>query len=135
MPNTGDATGFFASLLGRGDTLFTLRQDGSRLTGTVEGADSGDFGGNDEVISIEEGKVEGNSVYFKAGSITFSGTLKADQIELKRTVDSPLQPTSTREAPTVRRTAIGSPPDGSDPSEGVGGETPPAPFVLHRVQR
>jgi beta-galactosidase len=135
MPSTGDATGVFASLLAPGATLFTLRQDGSKLTGTVDGADSGDFGGNDEPLPIEEGKVESNSVYFKAGSSTFSGTVKADQIELKRTVNSPLPPTGAREAPAVRHPAIGPPPDGSDPSEGVGGGPPPVPLVLHRVKR
>ena len=44
LPNTGEAAGFIASIIARGETLFTLRQDGSSLTGTVEGSDSGDFG-------------------------------------------------------------------------------------------
>ena len=54
----------------------------------------GFFGGNDAPLPIEEGKVDGNSVSFKAGNSTFSGTLKGDQIELQRMVDFGFRPAS-----------------------------------------
>ena len=41
-------------------------------------------------LPIEEGKVDGDSVSFKAGNSTYSGTLKGDQIELQRKIDSGL---------------------------------------------
>ena len=132
IPRTGEANGLFALLLGRGDTLFSLRQDGNRLTGTVDG---GGFGGNDGPLPIEEGKVDGNSVSFKIGNSTFSGTLKGDQIEFQRTVDSGFRLTSAPEAPAGTRPAIGPPPDGTDPSRGINWGRSPAPLVLHRVQR
>ena len=135
LPNTGEAAGFIASIIARGETLFTLRQDGSSLTGTVEGSDSGDFGAKNEPLPIEEGRVEGDSISFKLGRNMFSGTVKSDRIELLQKADSALQLTSSPNAPAVRRPAIGPPPDGSDPSAGPGGETPPSPFALHRVQR
>jgi beta-galactosidase len=135
LPNTGDATGFIASINARGETLFTLRQDGSSLTGTVEGSDSDEFGAKNEPLPIEEGKVEGDSISFRLGRNMFSGTVKSDRIELLQKADSALQPPGTLNTSAVRRPAIGPPPDGSDPSAGPGGETPPSPFALHRVQR
>jgi beta-galactosidase len=67
--------------------LFTLRQDGNKLTGSMEGAGGGFFGGSDAGIPITEGKVDGKNVYFKAGNNTYSGRLEGDQIELQRTVE------------------------------------------------
>jgi len=120
---------------GGGDTVFSLRQDGNSLTGNVEGAGGGFFGGNDAPLAIEEGKVDGNNVSFKAGNATYAGTLKGDQIELQRRVDFGFRLTSAPEAPAGTRPAIGPPPDGSDPSREVGWGRPAGPFVLHRVQR
>ena len=37
--------------------VFTLRQDGNNLTGTVEGGNGGFFGGSDIPAEITEGKV------------------------------------------------------------------------------
>jgi beta-galactosidase len=112
--------------------VFTLRQAGSDLTGTVEGASRSFSGGSDVPAPITEGKVDGDRISFKVGSGSFSGTVKGDQIELERAMDSrrwenPPQP----EVP-----AVGPAPDGSDPSRGVSsGARRNAPIVLHRVQR
>jgi beta-galactosidase len=135
IPRTGDSSGLLALPLGGGDTVFSLRQDGNSLTGSMEGAGGGFFGGNDAPLPIEEGKVDGNNISFKAGNATYGGKLKEDQIELQRRVDLGLRLMSAPEAPAGTRPAIGPPPDGSDPSRGVGWGRPPGPLVLHRVQR
>ncbi len=132
-PITGSsgATGQLAFFAGEGTTVFTLRQDGSTLTGSVEGAG----GGSNAGIPITDGKVEGSNVYFKAGNNTYSGTLEGDQIKLQRTVDpgfSLPQP----EEPAEPRPAVGPPPDGSDPSRSPNIRFPTSiPVVLHRVER
>jgi beta-galactosidase len=135
VPATGEANGLLAMLFGGSDSVFSLRQDGNALTGTVEGTSGGFFGGNDAPVPITEGKVEGDNVSFKAGNSTFSGTLKGDQIELQRTIDFGFRLTTPREPPAGSRPAIGPAPDGSDPSIGAGFRRPPGPLVLHRVQR
>jgi len=138
IPAAGEANGLLAMILGGSDMVFSLRQDGNNLTGTVEGTGGGFFGGGDAPVAIEEGKVDGNSVSFKAGNSTYSGTLKGDQIELQRKIDFGFRLANPAEAPAGSRPAIGPPPDGSDPSipelrqrlaQG------PGPLVLHRVQR
>ena len=72
---------------GGGDSVFTLKQEGSRLTGVVEGAGGGRFGfgvSSDTPGAIEDGKVEGNSVSFRASNITYTGAIEGDQIKLER---------------------------------------------------
>src|SRR5664279_722878 len=69
-PAAGDASPVIAFLTGGGSTLFSLRQDGSKLDGSVEGGDISFFGGSDAPIPIKEGKVDGASVSFKAGTST-----------------------------------------------------------------
>jgi beta-galactosidase len=123
---------FFA---GNGTMLFTLRQDGNKLTGSVEGAGGGFFGASDAGITITDGKVDRKNVYFKAGNNTYSGTLEGDQIELQRTVElgSALPRAEERTEP---RPAVGPPPDGSDPSRNPNLRFPSSiPLVLHRVER
>ena len=128
IPNTGGATGLLAMLTGAGTTVFTLRQDGNNLTGSVEGGDA--------LIPITEGDVDGNSVSFKAGNSTYAGTVKADQIELQRTINFGFRPPTQAETPVGSRPAIGPPPDGTDPSIGVNWRRPPAvSLVLYRVER
>jgi beta-galactosidase len=138
VPRTEGPTGLLAFILGSGDMVFSLRQDGNKLTGTAEGGGGGFFGGNDAPLPIEQGKVEGNSVSFKVGNSTYTGTLKGDQVELERTIDFGMRIPAPPEAPAGSRPAIGPPPDGSDPSipgfrqrlaRGLG------PIVLHRVER
>ena len=135
IAGSGTATGLLAIFAGDGATVFTLRQDGNNLTGTMEGGGGGFFGGSDAAIPITDGKVDGKSVYFKAGNNTYSGSLEGDQIELQRTVElgfSLAQP----ETPTGPRPAIGPPPDGSDPSRNPNMRSPTSiPVVLHRVEQ
>jgi beta-galactosidase len=135
VPNAGGATGLMAMLLGDGTTVFSLHQDGNKLTGAVEGASVGFFGGNDTPSPIEDGKIEGTSVSFKAGTNTFTGTIKGDQIELERGINLGFRMPAVQE-PTGPRPAIGPPPDGSDPSFNISIRRPPTvPMVLRRVER
>jgi beta-galactosidase len=135
IAGSSGATGLMAFLVGDGATVFTLRQQGSTLTGSVEGASGGFFGGSDAGIPITDGKVEGNNVSFKAGNNTYSGTLEGDQLELQRAVETGF-PISQPAEPTGPRPAVGPPPDGSDPSRSPNMRFPTSiPVVLHRVER
>jgi beta-galactosidase len=124
----------FISMLVGVNTVFTLHQDGSKLTGTVEGG-AGFFGGDDVPSPIVEGTVKGNQVTFKSGDSSFTGALKGDRIELQRSVNLPWEtPTPPKEEPG--RPAIGPAPDGSDPSIDVTWQLPSSiPVVLRRVER
>jgi beta-galactosidase len=134
-PIAGGSTGLPASVVGNGTMLFTLRQDGNNLTGSMDGGGGGFFGGGDAGVPITDGKLDGKNVYFKAGNNIYSGTLEGDQIELQRTVGSGL--TSPRaEEPAGPRPAVGPPPDGSDPSRNPNSRVPSSvSVVLHRVER
>ena len=135
IAGSGGATGSPASSVGNGTMLFTLRQDGNKLTGSVEGTGGGFFGGSDADLPITEGKVDGKDVYFKAGNNTYSGTLEGDQIELQRTVEAGLAAPRAEEL-TGPRLAVGPPPNGSDPSRSPNMRFPSSiPVVLHRVER
>jgi beta-galactosidase len=136
-PGAPGATGMMAFLVGDGTNIFTLRQDGSTLTGSVEGLGGGFFGGSDAGIPIEEGKVDGQSVSFKVGTSTFSGTLKGDQLELERTIDLSRFLSRMPKEPAGSRPAIGPPPDGTDPSFNMPARMPASsiPVVLRRAQR
>lgn len=120
------------------DIVFTFRQDGSSLTGYVESSAGGGFGpgGRGSVSGpIEDGKIEGSSVSFRAGSITYTGAIDSDRIELSRRT-----PAGRRNPPPIAETgprpAIGPPPDGSDPSlAGFGRGQAPGPMVLRRATR
>ena len=134
-PNAAGATGLMAMLLGEGTAVFSIRQDGSQLTGFVEGASVGFFGGNDTPAPIADGKIDGTSISFKAGTNTFTGTIKGDQIELERGINLGFRIPATKE-PTGPRPAIGPPPDGSDPSFNISIRRPPTvQMVLRRVER
>jgi beta-galactosidase len=125
-----------ASLLGAGGAMvFTLRQDGSNLTGSVEGTGRSFTGGNDVPVPISEGKVDGDRVSFKAGRRNYTGTVKQEQIELEQTIEFPFKlPEPPKE--TANRPAVGPPPDGSDPSIDPSWRLPPrVAIVLHRVER
>jgi beta-galactosidase len=135
IPRTEGGGELIALLLGSGNILFALKQDGSSLAGTVEGTGGGFFGGGDVPTPIQDGKVDGPNVSFKAGNATYTGTLNGDQIELQRQFDFGFRlPTPSEPAPGSRP-AIGPPPDGSDPSIGTGRFRMPGPLVLHRVER
>jgi beta-galactosidase len=124
-----------AMLGGGGNMVFTLRQEGNNLAGTVEGGNGGFFGGDDVPVQVTDGKVDGNTISFKAGRSTYSGSLKGDQIELqpKTNFGFPIPKISESPGP---RPAIGPPPDGSDPSINFAGfGRPGASIVLRRVQQ
>lgn len=120
-----------AFFLGR-NLLFTLQQEGSTLTGGVEG---GGFFGGSKPVSIEEGKVEANKVSFKVGYITYSGEVTAGRIELMPSFHFPFHFGQAPKATSGTRPAIGPPPDGTDPSTGSGWRGRPVPIVLRRVTR
>jgi len=120
--------------------VFTLRQDGNSLTGTIE---SGGRGG-DITVAIEEGRVDGANISFKGANAVYTGILKGDAIELQRTGGDTDRRGRRAPAETAGpRPAIGPPPDGSDPSRpdfvGLGGERgrgqTSAPMVLRRTKR
>ncbi len=133
LASAGPSDDFISMIVGV-NTVFTLRQDGSKLTGTVEGG-AGFFGGDDVPSPIVEGRVTGDRVAFKSGNSNFTGMLKGDRIELQRSVNLPWEtPTPPKEEPG--RPAIGPAPDGSDPSIDVSWQMPSSiPVVLHRVER
>ena len=114
--------------------IFTFRQDGSVLTGAVEGAGRG----GDAPVAIQDGKVDGAKVSFTVGNMTYTGSLQGETIELRRSGGAPpRRETKWLADPAL---AIGPPPDGSDPSNGafVGlsrGQQAPATLVLHRAKR
>jgi beta-galactosidase len=130
------AAGRLAALAGDADSLFTLHQSGSDLTGSVEGAGAGAFfGGSDVPATIEAGKVSGNSVSFKIGNSNYSGPLNGDRMELERTTEPAMQMPHPEES-AGPRPAIGPPLDGSDPSRNPNFRLPPViPVVLRRVER
>jgi len=135
VPAAGESSELLAFMAGGGTMVFTLRQDGSSLTGTVEGTGGGFFGGNDVPIPITDGKVEGSSISFKAGNSTYSGKVNGDRIELEREMkfNFRLQPAPAEPAGGL---AVGPPPDGSDPSINPSWRLPGSiPVALHRVQR
>ena len=133
LASAGPADDFISMIVGV-NTVFTLRQDGSKLTGTVEGG-AGFFGGDDVPSTIVEGKVDGDRVAFKSGNSNFTGALKGDRIELQRSINLPWEtPAPPKEEPG--RPAIGPAPDGSDPSIDVSWQMPSSiPVVLRRVER
>jgi beta-galactosidase len=123
------------SFLGIGSNMvFTLRQDGSSLTGAIEGGNVNFTGGNDVPVPITDGKVEGDKISFKTGRREFSGTVKGDRIELEQAVAFPFHlPEPAKEE--ANRPAVGPPPNGSDPSIGAWRIPKSIPMVLQRVQR
>jgi beta-galactosidase len=122
-----------AQLARMGPVVFTLRQEGTSLTGNVEGASRSFSGGTDVPAPIMEGEVDGDRISFKAANGSYSGIVKGDRIELKRKVE--MRPSNTSTEPKGGL-AVGPPPDGTDPSRDPSSHAPSSiPVVLHRVQR
>jgi len=124
--------------------IFTFRQNGTMLTGAVEGGTGGRNESSGETpVAIRDGKVEDASITFKAGNLTYVGTIHGDQIELQR--PSGRGDLKTPGSPAGQIPVIGPPPDGSDPSSGAfyygpgNGEgqdmAKPSPLVLIRAKR
>jgi beta-galactosidase len=116
------------------DSIFSFRQQGSSLTGTMEGTGIGFFGGSDVPAPITDGKIDGTTISFKAANNSFNGTIQGDHIELQRATNSPFgTPKPVEKAPDAPD--IGPAPDGSDPSRGP--TRPPSSIrvVLRKVER
>ena len=125
--------GGLSSFLGS-PRIFTLTQEGQKLTGAVEGP-GGFFGGDDLPVPIVEGAVEGDRVSFKSGVNAFEGRIAGDRIELQRSIKLPFEPPKPKEEASDRP-AIGPAPDGSDPSIDFSGLSAPSlPMVLRRAER
>jgi beta-galactosidase len=124
---------------GVADMVFTLRQDGTTLTGSLEAAGGGGFGGGGATGGlIEDGKIDGAAMSFRVGTATYTGAVKGEQIELRRSATPRRGGAGAPAAPadTGSRPAVGPPLPGSDPSFGAGrGGQAPAPLVLRRVTR
>ena len=84
---TGTWTGEFSGPNGGNgfQISFTFKQDGTKLTGTVQGAQG-------DPIAISEGKVDGDKISFKVSfngmTITHEGTVNAAGDEIKLTSKS-----------------------------------------------
>jgi beta-galactosidase len=126
-----------------GGQVFTFRQNGTMLTGVVEGG-PGVMG--EAPVAIEGGKVDGADVTFSVGTVIYKGTLKGDQIELQHSgAAGPEEELQASAPPSGPRPVIGPPPDGSDPSEeafyyglahgGRQSAATPAPLILVRAKR
>jgi beta-galactosidase len=130
---------------GPATAVFTFRQNGNVLSGSVEGVGGGRRGfGSEAPVPIEDGKVDGANIAFTAAGFAFTGTFKGDVIELLRTGGPVFRRRGAPPEPAGPRPAIGPPPDGSDPSSpaffGLGrfggrGPQTPAPVILHRAKR
>jgi len=129
IPEPGsELRGFLGSL-----HAFTFTQDGSKLSGSVEGT-GGFFGGDDLPVPISDGSVQGDQIVFKSGINSFEGKLNGDQIELQRTLQLPWHRPQPKEQ--TNPPAIGPAPDESDPSIGsFGGLGSGLPLVLKRAER
>jgi beta-galactosidase len=131
VPRGAGITGLWRPAQDGGTQLFVLVQDGSKLTGTVEGA-----GGGGASTPITEGQVDGANVTFKAGNSTYSGHTNVETIELERAPNFGQRPPRPTQESDASRPTVGPPPDGSDPSRSPLFRPPgPVQFALHRVQR
>jgi len=137
IPVGEGVTGLWRTASG-GNQVFTLRQSGSALAGKVEGAGFPGGGGTGE---IQDGKVDGATISFRTGNITYTGTVTGDRIELERTGGFGGRGRNAAAAPAGSGPAIGPPPDGSDPSNAAfvglrrGAPQGPVTVVLQRSQR
>ena len=125
-----------AFLGGGNDTVFTLRQSGDSISGTVE-SPAGMFGSAGSGV-IEEGSIRSGQISFRAGGTTYSGKVSGEDIELQKSL--PKFPGRLFAPPGVSdkpRPAVGPPPDGSDPSFDMSAFTghPAPPLVLRRATR
>lgn len=116
-----------------GDTLYTFVQQGNVLTGSID-APPAMFG--PATTGAIRGTVEGGRVHFTSGSTTYDGSVIGDRMELHRAMP-PRGGQPARVAETGPHPVIGPPPEGSDPSLGLGrhgGGTQP-PMILQRAKR
>jgi beta-galactosidase len=131
--------GLADAMFGGGDMVFTFRQEGNAITGSVE-APSGFFG-DGGAGEIKDGRIDGDNLSFRAGSTTYTGKVGGEQIELQRKIPPLFERKESGEGASspagAPRPAIGPPPDGTDPSFGGMdfGNMGPPPLILHRATR
>jgi beta-galactosidase len=136
IPQGGGVSGLWRPERESTAQILILSQQGANLSGSAEGFAGGWAGGNDSAISIEEGSATGNSVSFRIGDATYSGTIDNERMELARSPRSPQRPRADPLELADKSLAIGPAPDGSDPSRGPNARPQPSQsFVLRRVQR
>jgi len=92
-------------------SVFTLHQDGAVLTGTVEGG-GGRGGGGDTPTAIEDGKVDGDNVSFRAGTVTYTGAMKP----ASSNYSAPAPPTADVEAAAPPPLPAHAPPSARRPT-------------------
>jgi beta-galactosidase len=117
-----------------GDSIYAFKQEGSSLTGTVEGTGASFFGGGDVPAPIETGKIDGSAISFKVGNSSFAGNVKGDRIELQRSA-SPGPSTPKPQEKAADAPDIGPAPDSSDPSRGPSRPPSTVQVLLKRVER
>ncbi len=128
------------ALGGGGDIVFTFRQEGNVVTGEVEATGGGGVMAVSPGGVIEDGRIEGDKISFRAGTTTYTGVATADGIELQRSAPARRRLGSAENSapPSGPRPVVGPPLPGVDPSfgpgfgRGAGGSTP---LVLRRVGR
>jgi beta-galactosidase len=123
-----------------GSMLFTLRQDGNKLTGSVEGKTTRFEGVLDQPVAIDAGQVDAAQIIFKTVNASYTGVIDGDELRLQRTLElGGLRALAAQPSPGTgeKRPAIGPPPDGMDPSlaSALAQFTAPQPVVLRRVKR
>ena len=83
---SGSWTGAMGGDAGGMQLTFNLKQDGTKLTGSISNPQGGD------PITISDGKVDGDKISFKVSfngiNITHDGTINGDQITLESKSDS-----------------------------------------------
>ena len=114
VPLEGDSESFAPSPAL--DSVYSFKQEGNSLTGTVEGTATSFFGGGDVPAPIVNGNIDGSAISFKAGNSNFTGSVKRDRLELRRSASPGVTPNPPEKAPDAPD--IGPAPDGSDPSRG-----------------
>ncbi len=134
QPISSNGSDDFLAMMAGTNPVFTLQQEGSTLSGTIEGI-AGFFGGDDVPLTIVEGAVNGDHISFKCAESKFDGVVKSDRIELQRSINLPWDNTPPPK-PEPGGPAIGPAPDGSDPSIDVTWSVPKSiPVILRRVER
>ncbi len=115
-----------------GDMLFTLVQNGNSLSGRLE-APAGGFPGSSSGGPLENGRVEQNNISFHVGATAYTGMVRDERIELRRSM--PPRPGANSPRAAEGGPAIGPLPDGSDPSLGGGRGQGQQTIVLRRARR
>ena len=135
-PAGAGISGLWRPQEGAATQIFTLVQDGGKLSGSAEGVAGGWAGGADPAVPLTDATIDGDQVSFKVGNMSFKGKVTGDRIELARTMNMTPRKSFPIPPSDAPKPAIGPAPDGSDPSFSPGRRpTGAMPIVLLRVQR